>query len=132
MHQALPLTDTIAITVTASSTEPRVFFTAPTDGATVTGTVTFRMDAQNFVIEPAGIAQEGAGHFHLMVDTACIAAGETIPRDGQHIHLGNGQKEFSVALPVGQHTVCLQAGNGVHQALPLTDTISITVGGAGT
>ena len=126
-HEALALTDMVTITVSAGSSGPSIFFTEPAEGATVTETVTFHMDAQNFIIEPAGIVQEGVGHLHLMLDTDCIAPGDTIPRDGQHIHLGNGQQEISLDLAVGQHTACLQAGNGAHQALTLTQVISFTV-----
>ena len=107
--------------------EPRVFFIEPTDGATVTETVTVEMGAANFTIEPAGGVQLNAGHFHMMVDTPCIAVGETIPRDDTHLHFGQGQTATTLTLTPGVHTLCLQAGDGIHVALGLTDQITITV-----
>ncbi|MCB0099105.1 MAG: DUF4399 domain-containing protein, partial [Caldilineaceae bacterium] len=105
----------------------RVFFIAPTDDATVTETVTVEMGAANFTIEPAGGVQLNAGHFHMMVDTPCIAVGETIPRDDTHLHFGQGQTATTLTLTPGVHTLCLQAGDGIHVALSLTDQITITV-----
>lgn len=108
-------------------TEPRVFFMAPTDGATVTETVAVKMGAANFTIEPAGGVQLNAGHLHIMADTPCIAVGETIPRDDAHLHFGQGQTETVLTLTPGVHTLCLQAGDGIHVALGLTDQVTITV-----
>ncbi|MEZ4662493.1 MAG: DUF4399 domain-containing protein [Caldilineaceae bacterium] len=53
--------------------------------------------------------------------------GETIPRDDAHLHFGQGQSETMLMLAPGVHTLCLQAADGIHVALGLTDQITITV-----
>ena len=48
----------------------------------------------------------------------------------QHLHFGDGSIETELALTPGEHTLCLQAADGAHTALPgegMTHTISITV-----
>ncbi len=105
----------------------RVFFVEPRDGATVSSPVGVLMGADNFTVEPAGEVRAGAGHLHIMVDVPCVEPGEVIPAGEQHLHYGGGQTVAELALEPGTHTLCLQAGDGVHTALPLTDTITITV-----
>lgn len=106
---------------------PSVHFASPEDGATVTDPVHVEMMAVNFTIEPAGEVRAGAGHFHIMIDVPCVTPGEVIPSDENHLHFGQGQTSAELELAAGEHTLCLQAGNGEHVALDLTDTISITV-----
>lgn len=106
---------------------PEVYFASPEDGATVTDPVHVEMMAVNFTIEPAGEVHDGAGHFHIMIDVPCVTPGEVIPSDANHLHFGQGQTTAELELEAGEHTLCLQAGNGEHVALDLTDTISITV-----
>ena len=122
-------TVTLASTsTTAPAPAPSVSFTEPADGATVASPVKVKMQATNFAIEPAGEIKPGSGHFHIMVDAGCIATGEVIPKDDTHVHYGMGQTEAELTLAAGRHTLCLQAGDGAHTALDLTDTITITVG----
>lgn len=108
-----------------------VSITAPEDGATVPATFPVTMAAEGLTIEPAGDVAEGSGHFHLIVDGDCLPAGEQIPADETHIHLADGASETELTLPTGEHTLCLQAGDGQHTALDLTDQITVTVGGGG-
>jgi hypothetical protein len=112
------------------ASEPRVSFTSPADGATVASPVHVTFAAENFTVEPAGEIKAGAGHLHLMVDTACVPAGQVITKDEQHLHYGQGQLEAELALAPGPHTLCLQAADGAHTALAgsgLTQQITITV-----
>jgi hypothetical protein len=104
-----------------------VSISSPEDGATVESPFAVSMEADGFTIEPAGEVREGGGHLHLMVDTGCLAPGEKIPEDSGHLHLGDGATETELDLPAGEHTLCLQAGDGAHTALDLTDEITITV-----
>lgn len=129
IHTALDLTHMITITVEKAnnSDEPRIFFIEPLDGAIVTETVTVKMGAENFVIEPAGSVQENAGHFHIMIDMPCVDLGDYIPMNQNHRHFLLGQHEAILNLMPGKHTLCLQAGDGFHQALNLVEEISITV-----
>jgi hypothetical protein len=62
-----------------------------------------------------------------MVDSSCLEAGEVIPEDGAHLHLGDGATSTTLDLPAGEHTLCLQAGDGRHRALDITDEVTITV-----
>lgn len=125
-------TDTTAATevtdTTAASVQPSVEITAPADGAQVTSPVTVEMAATGVVIEPAGEVREGAGHFHVMVDVGCVTPGETIPGDVEgYNHYGQAQTTAELDLTPGEHTLCLQLGDGAHTALGLADTITVTV-----
>lgn len=112
--------------------EPAVRFAEPRAGANVASPVRVVMAAENFTVEPAGdgTVHEGAGHLHIMVDTPCIAAGNTIPKDETHLHFGDGSTETQLDLAPGEHTLCLQAADGSHTALPgegMTHSITVTV-----
>lgn len=111
----------------AAASAASVRFVEPADGATVSSPVTVRMEATGLQIEPAGAIREGTGHFHVIVDDRCSTPGQIVPNDDTHIHYGKGQQEAQLDLPPGQHTLCLQAADGVHTALNLTDEITITV-----
>ena len=112
---------------TSVSDSASVAFAAPSDGAVVTGPVTVEMAAEDFTIEPAGQVNDGAGHFHVMIDVPCVQAGDVIPADSRHLHFGDGATEATLELPPGDYTLCLQAGDGLHSALDLTDVITVTV-----
>ncbi|WP_081461294.1 DUF4399 domain-containing protein [Halalkalicoccus jeotgali] len=84
-------------------------------------------DAENFTVEPAGEPTDGAGHFHVMVDTSQVEPGETIPNDDQHLHFGDGAEHTVLDLEPGEHELTLQMGDGEHTALPLVDTQTVTV-----
>jgi len=116
-------------TPVASSASPQVSFTSPTDGATVTSPVALTMTSTDFVVEPAGEVHAGAGHLHVMVDVDCVAAGTVIPKDDAHVHLGKAELSKELVLAPGPHKLCLQAADGAHAALDLTDEIEITVSG---
>ncbi len=110
--------------------QPRVFFTSPSDGATVTSPVKITMDAANFIVEPAGAVRPGAGHLHILVDTAAIPVGQVVPKDEKHNHYGQGQKEAELTLSPGTHTLLLQGTDGAHVALQgegMTQKITVTV-----
>ena len=60
----------------------KVFFVAPADTATVTapGTdgkvmVPVVMGAEGIAVKPAGALEQGAGHHHIIIDGAALAAG---------------------------------------------------------
>lgn len=90
--------------------------------------VQVEMEAQGITIEPAEAGvNEGAGHFHIMVDTDCVAPGEIIPDDDQHRHFGNGATSAELELEPGEHTLCLQLGDGAHEAREPTHEITVTV-----
>ncbi len=113
---------------TASNTDASVVFASPADGDHVAGSIAVQMAADGVTIEPAGEVHPDAGHFHVMVDTDCVQAGVAIPKDGGHRHFGKGQTDSVLSLPPGEHTLCLQVGDGTHVATGLTDEITVTVG----
>ena len=119
-----------ACAVATPGTAPRVFFTSPADGATVSSPVHVTLGAEHFTVEPAGAIKPGAGHLHIAVDAPCLAAGSTIPKDAQHLHYGQAQLAADLELTPGKHTLCLQAADGAHTALAgagLTQQITLTV-----
>ncbi len=108
----------------------QVTFVEPTNGATVSSPVLVKMAAENFAVEPAGEVKAGAGHLHIIVDADCAAAGQVITKDDAHLHYGQGQLQAELELAPGAHTLCLQAADGAHVALPgagMTEKINITV-----
>jgi hypothetical protein len=119
-------------TVPQSAHEPasRIYFTAPTDGATVSSPVQVVMSGEFFTVEPAGTIRPGAGHLHILVDNDCITPGQVIPKDETHLHFGAGQLTAELELAPGEHKLCLQAADGAHFARPgegMVETITITV-----
>ena len=111
--------------------EASVSFGGIEDGDEVTSPVPVSFEADGFTVEPAGdgAITDGAGHMHVMVDVGCVEVGEVIPSDDQHVHFGDGSTSTELELEPGQHSLCLQAGDGAHTALDLTDEITITVTG---
>jgi hypothetical protein len=83
------------------------------------------------MVEPAGhVIQEGAGHFHILVNEDFLPAGEVIPNDETHLHFGKAQLETELTLEPGDYILRLQMANGAHQALEsdqYQDEIEITV-----
>lgn len=105
-----------------------VAFVTPVDGSSVAGGVPLDLAADGVTIEPAGEVHDGAGHFHVIADAGCVTAGEAIPRDVDHLHLGQGQTDGVLYLGPGEHELCVQVGDGAHLATALTDTVTIDVG----
>lgn len=109
-----------------------IAFVEPTDGQTVPQTFKVVLQATYVTVEPAGELHNNAGHFHILVDVPFVAAGEVIPKDANHIHLGDGSKETELTLAPGEHTLRLQFADGVHRAYPgdgMRAEIHITVSG---
>jgi LysM repeat protein len=125
--------DEITVTVSGErSALPSVRFVAPEDGAVTPPRFDVEMAAEGIVVEPAGEIHEGAGHFHIMVDSDFVAPGELVPFDDQHLHYGQGQLTTTLELAPGVHTLRLQLANGAHIALAgaqYRDTITVTVAG---
>lgn len=119
-----------AVAAGCAVSEPKVSFAEPQNGATVASPVQVKFAAQNFRVEPSGAVNSGAGHLHVMVDTPCIAPGQVIVNDDAHKHFGKAQMQAELTLSPGAHTLCLQAADGAHVALPgagMSQQISITV-----
>ena len=122
--------DAITVIVAESAESPAVRFAQPDDGATVSSPFEVVMEATGLVVEPSGEVNDGAGHFHILVDTDFVAAGEVIPTNEKHLHYGKGQTTVSLELSPGEHTLRLQFADGAHTALEgeqFQDTISVIV-----
>lgn len=103
-------------------------FTAPADGAEVSSPVEVEMAAEGIDIVEAAEPAEGEGHFHVIVDhPGCIEPGDVIPEDDTHHHFGDASTSAEIDLEPGEHSLCLQIGDGTHNALDATHEIDITV-----
>lgn len=109
----------------------RVFIAEPADGAVVTSPVTVKFGLENMIVIPAGVAHPNSGHHHLLVDVEKLPdLSQPIPADVHHIHFGKGQKETTVELTPGTHTLQLLMGDHLHRPHNdpvLSEKITITV-----
>jgi Domain of unknown function (DUF4399) len=99
---------------TPSPTGAEVYFIAPADGTTVTSPVTVKFGLKGMGVAPAGIAFDGAGHHHLIVDDELPAFDMPISADANHVHFGKGQTETTIELKPGKHTLRLLLGDQLH------------------
>lgn len=104
-----------------------VAFGGVEDGATVSSPLDVTFEVEGFEVEEAGTVREGAGHMHVLIDVGCSPVGEIVPSDDQHLHFGDGSTSASLELEPGEHELCLQAADGIHTALDLTDEVTVTV-----
>ncbi len=115
------------VTDPAAFLAPRVYFVAPGDGATVSTPINLQFGAENVIIEAAGEAHDGAGHFTIIVDSPCIGPGEPIPDDDLHYQLVDGTSTINLTIFSGIHRLCLQLTDGNGIAQPASDVITIVV-----
>lgn len=114
----------------APPAEASVKIVEPEDGATVDSKFKVIFEAEGLTVEPSGDVHEGAGHFHILVDTDFTPDWEVVSKDEQHLHYGDGSTEAELELEPGEHTLRLQFADGAHIALAgeaYKDEITITV-----
>ena len=117
----------------ASAPSSRVLFAEPKDGATVKSPVHLKFDIENYQVAavPQGTvetARAGMGHYHVAVDSDCLAAGTTIEKAAPWVHFGDGKAEIDMQLPPGMHKLTLQLGDDLHRAVDnLCTSISVNV-----
>ncbi len=99
---------------TPSPAGAEVYLIAPKDGETITGPVTVKFGLKGMGVAPAGIAFDGAGHHHLMIDVDLPPLDAPIPADPNHVHFGKGQTETTLELKPGKHTLQLLLGDQLH------------------
>ncbi|MEM7533512.1 MAG: DUF4399 domain-containing protein [Chloroflexota bacterium] len=109
--------DEIIVMVSEDAPDQSVGFVMPADGAVVPETFDVQMTAAGLFVDPAGDIVENSGHFHILVNTDFIPAGEVIPNDEQHLHFGGAQTMTTLTLEPGEYTLRLQLANGAHIAL---------------
>jgi hypothetical protein len=114
-----------------SSEDKKLFFIAPTTGATVSSPLTIKFGIKGMKIVPAGINEVKSGHHHLLVNLEKLPdMNMPIPADKNHLHFGKGQTEATIELSKGKHTLQLLLGNYIHipHKIPLlSEKIEITV-----
>ncbi len=97
------------------SSEQKVYFSEPKDGAELKSPVKFIMKAEGVEVAPAGEVKPNSGHFHILVNMDPIPNGEMIPFvEKKTYHYGKAQTEAEINLEKGEYEIELQMGNGAH------------------
>ena len=103
----------------------RVEFAAPADGDHIAGSIAVQMEADGVTIEPAGEVPSGRRPLPRDGGPRVSRGWRSDPEGRRPRHFGKGQTETTLSLPTGEHTLCLQVGDGVHVATTLTDEITV-------
>lgn len=102
---------------TSRPAEATLYIASPADGAVVHGKVRVQFGLRGMGVAPAGatgVAAEGTGHHHLLVDAPLPAMDQPLPKDEQHLHFGKGQTETELTLAPGKHTLQLVFADANH------------------
>lgn len=92
--------------------DPQIFMLEPEDGARVHSPFYLRVGAANLKTPLLSTI------VHININAPCIAAGETIPKDAQHVSFPIGKwGESRFNLPVGKYRLCVQAADSQNVAL---------------
>ncbi|HCU90602.1 MAG TPA: rod shape-determining protein RodA [Gammaproteobacteria bacterium] len=119
--------------VSASSVADKtsLYFVSPRNGTVVDNPVTVVFGLSGpYVIVPAGVVQEFAGHHHLLIDTELPDLALPIPNNENHRHFGGGQTEVVLELSPGEHRLQLLLGDFAHiphKPPVISEPIKITV-----
>jgi hypothetical protein len=136
---AVLLASLVAAGASAATSKPRAFFIEPKNGATVKTTgadakVHLKLGVENYKLAavPDGevkTARPGVGHFHIGVDTPCVASGKTIVKGTPSwVHFGKGDSEMDMQLTPGTHKLAVQFADDLHNAIKgMCTTITIKV-----
>lgn len=114
----------------AAPPDAELYFITPADGATVRNPVTVRFGLRGMGIAPAGIAIDGTGHHHLLIDADLPPLDQPVPADARHLHFGKGQTETVLTLAPGKHRLRLLLGDHLHRPHHppvVSDEIRVTV-----
>lgn len=93
--------------LTPAPNDAAVYFIYPRDGDAIFPNTTVRFGLRNMGVAPAGVARPNTGHHHLIIDAPTPPLDQAVPADLNHIHLGGGQTERRITLPMGEHTLQL-------------------------
>jgi hypothetical protein len=119
----------------AGAARGRVFFVSPKNGDTIKplSTIEFGSSGTTVAAVPPGElkpeqVRPGMIHYHLGLDTDCLADGVAIPKADPWIHFGDGKNVIEYQLPPGPHRLAVQAGDDLHRTLPgMCEVINVTV-----
>lgn len=93
----------------------KVYIAEPRDGATVGRDVVVKFASEGIAVAPATEDRPGTGHHHLLIDAKDLPPLDApIPNDATHRHYGKGQKEDTIRLEPGTHTLQLDFGDARH------------------
>ena len=108
-----------------------VFITEPVTGSVVSSPVKICMDTRQLKVEAArNDVKEGNGHHHLVLDVPLPSDFKnSIPKNSNFIHMGNGVTCKTLHLEPGKHVIRALFGyaNHIPYYPPITDTVVITV-----
>ncbi len=128
------LTSLVAVGASAATSKARAFFVEPKTGATVKSPVHLKLGVENYKVAavPDGevkTARPGVGHFHVGVDTPCVASGKTIVKGTPSwVHFGKGDSEMDMQLTPGKHKLAVQFADDLHNAIKgMCTTIAVNV-----
>jgi hypothetical protein len=126
----LSLTMGLVSSVSFAGDYQSVTIDKPTNGSMVSSPVTVCMVTWGVEVEPAkkGV-NEGKGHHHIIVDVELPDLGKPVPKDANHIHMGDGSKCKSIKLSSGKHTIrtLFAKGNHMPYVPALSDTVVVQV-----
>jgi hypothetical protein len=116
--------------VRVQSAEAGVTITQPASMADVSSPVEVCMETKGYKVEPAknGV-NEGKGHHHLIVNVNLPDLGQPVPKDDNHIHMGDGSKCKKIELSSGMHTIqaLFARGNHIPYDPAVTDSVVVFV-----
>ena len=97
------------------SSENKLYFIEPKDGATVNGPVKIVFGLSGMGVAPAAKNTPNTGQHHPPNDKENLPdLSKPIPANKNHIHFGKGQTETILELPKGKRTLQLLMGNYLH------------------
>jgi hypothetical protein len=111
--------------------EMGVTITKPAPMSDVTSPVEICMETKGYIVEPAknGV-NEGKGHHHLIIDADLPDLSQPVPKDAQHIHMGDGSSCKTIELDKGKmYTIkaLFARGNHIPYDPPVTDSVVVFV-----
>ncbi len=130
-----PASGSTASAPAAAPAATRVFFVSPTNGATIKPMSTIEFGSSGVTVgavPPGELKPEqvrpGTIHYHIAVDSDCLAAGTVIPKADPWVHFGDGKNVIEMSLAPGAHRLTVQAGDDMHRTIAgLCETINVTV-----
>ncbi len=117
--------------VKMKSADAGVTITKPAPMADVASPVEICMETKGYTVEPAknGV-NKGKGHHHLIIDADLPDLSQPVPKDAQHIHMGDGSTCIKIELSKGKmYTIkaLFARGNHVPYDPPVTDSVVVFV-----
>ena len=108
------------------SADAGVTITQSASMADVVSPVEICLETKGYTTEPAknGV-NEGKGHHHLIVNVNLPDLNQPVPKDSNHIHMGDGSKCKKIEMSSGMHTVqaLFARGNHIPYDPAVTDSV---------